>query len=185
MCPLCKEEDAAINRKKSRSSSSHTLNVVAVDHVDGIYSSNPSKKGARPATKMPITNGFSMKRKEKEVLDGGFSPSPSEVVKRKTKMTASSDAAPTQSRPSTVIKIRLPGLPAPNAGRKRKRAEVVEPASDDVMEDPEEPSLPFGGAITGADADTRTTTIRDEDRAAFERARTAAEVGDYWYLPSA
>lgn len=44
-------------------------------------------------------------------------------------------------------------------------------------EESDEETLPFGGVITGADADTSRSTITADDKTRFERSRLRAEVG--------
>ncbi|ORY32175.1 hypothetical protein BCR39DRAFT_524465 [Naematelia encephala] len=60
--------------------------------------------------------------------------------------------------PRTRIKLRI------SSGR-RQTVEV----------ESEEDKVPYGGVITGVEADTSKTTITDADKAAFERSRRAAE----------
>lgn len=43
------------------------------------------------------------------------------------------------------------------------------------VEEEKEEKIPYGGVITGEDADTSKTSITDADKAAFERSRKAAE----------
>ncbi len=114
-----------------------------------------------------------MKQKESFLPELDFSPSPSEAVKRRSKQMETGDATPTQVRSSTVIKIRLPlhGGGGLKGVKKRKRGDSpVEP------EEPADPPEPFGGVITGEDADTRATEVKEADKLAFEKSRTAAEV---------
>jgi hypothetical protein len=113
--------------------------------------------------------------KLRHVTSSYKSPSPS------AEQAPSSPPAPPVSRPTTIIKIRIPPALLQNKDtKKRKRPSVdglatrrnaaMEAATDD------EPEEPFGGVIKGEDADTSRTTIHEEDKAAFEQSRKAAEV---------
>lgn len=44
-----------------------------------------------------------------------------------------------------------------------------------IVEEEEEEQIPYGGIITGADADTSKTSITDADKAAFEKSAKASE----------
>lgn len=61
--------------------------------------------------------------------------------------------------PSLVVKIRVP------SGGARKAVEI----------ESEEEKVPYGGIITGADADTTRTTITDSDKDRFQKSLSAAE----------
>ena len=63
------------------------------------------------------------------------------------------------SSPAVVVRLRVP------SGARRQTVEVEN----------EEERVPFGGVITGQDADTSKTTIAETDKEAFEKSRKAAE----------
>lgn len=70
----------------------------------------------------------------------------------------SSDVEP----PNLTVRLRVTS----GGARGRKTVEEVEE---------EEEKVPYGGVITGDDADTTRTTITEADKAAFEKSRIAAE----------
>lgn len=76
------------------------------------------------------------------------------------------------SRPTTIIKIKLPQTMLQNRDKKKRKVAPVE-------EEDEEEELPFGGIIRGEDADTTRTAVQEEDKLAFElsRKRTEALLG--------
>ncbi|OCF41081.1 hypothetical protein I317_05092 [Kwoniella heveanensis CBS 569] len=61
--------------------------------------------------------------------------------------------------PPMIVRLRVP------SGSNKRAAE----------EESEEEQIPYGGIITGDDADTSRTTITDKDKEAFEKSRKAAE----------
>lgn len=75
---------------------------------------------------------------------------------------------PVVSRPSTIIKIKLPQAMLQNRDKKKRKVAPVEDEED-------EEELPFGGVIKGEDADTTRTAVQEEDKLAFEQSRRAAE----------
>lgn len=88
---------------------------------------------------------------------------------------------PPVERP-TVVKIKIPSMAMVNktvqqSATKKKRKSIGRPdnrAVEPVEE--EEPPVPFGGIITGRDADTSKTQIDPADIKLFEDTRRAAEV---------
>ena len=88
----------------------------------------------------------------------------------------------TDPRRPTVIKIKLPGMVAnqksarPTVARKRRRSSPTLIEDPDETAEPKEPEIPFGGIITGADADTSKTSISKADLDLFDSTRRAAEV---------
>ncbi|GHJ89279.1 hypothetical protein NliqN6_5681 [Naganishia liquefaciens] len=85
-----------------------------------------------------------------------------------------SKAAPALiSRPSTIIKIKLPQALLKNRDRKKRKVAPVEEEEEEAEEEEEE--LPFGGIIRGEDADTTRTAVQEEDKLAFELSRKRAE----------
>ncbi|WVQ95279.1 hypothetical protein IAU59_002374 [Kwoniella sp. CBS 9459] len=62
--------------------------------------------------------------------------------------------------PPMIVRLRVPSGPNKNA----------------TEEESEEEKIPYGGIITGDDADTTRTTITDKDKEAFEKSRKAAEI---------
>jgi len=88
----------------------------------------------------------------------------------------------TDQRRPTMIKIKLPAMAVnqksarPTIPRKRRRSSPT--LVEDLREttEPKEPEVPFGGIITGADADTSKTSVCKVDLDLFESTRRAAEV---------
>lgn len=72
------------------------------------------------------------------------------------------------SRPTTIIKIKLPQAMLQNRDKKKRKIAPVE-------EEEEEEELPFGGIIRGEDADTTRTAVQEEDKLAFELSLKRAE----------
>lgn len=66
-----------------------------------------------------------------------------------------------------------PYLDIPNFDDLQDEEDGDEPSME--VEEEEEERIPYGGIITGADADTSKTVITDSDKAAFERSAAAAE----------
>ena len=66
-----------------------------------------------------------------------------------------------------------PYLDIPNFDDLQDEEDGDEPSME--VEEEEEERIPYGGIITGADADTTKTVITDSDKAAFERSAAAAE----------
>lgn len=81
------------------------------------------------------------------------------IKQRKDRMRDESDE-PASSPAPPVRKIRL---------------RVTSAQQDVEVEEEEEEKVPYGGVIEGADADTSKTKLSDADKAAFEKARKAAE----------
>lgn len=64
-----------------------------------------------------------------------------------------------EESPRLMVRLRIP------SGNRKQTVEV----------DSEEEKVPFGGVITGEEADTSKTTITDRDKEAFEKSRRIAE----------
>lgn len=89
--------------------------------------------------------------------DDVFEERPKIKIKPRNNTKNSSSHAPVES-PGMVIRLRVPS----------QQKQVVEAET-------EEEKVPFGGVITGTDADISKTAISDPDKSAFEKSRLAAE----------
>ncbi|ORX38192.1 hypothetical protein BD324DRAFT_619910 [Kockovaella imperatae] len=65
--------------------------------------------------------------------------------------------------------------PGVNGNKMKIRLRIPSGGRQPVEVESEEEKIPFGGIITGPDADTTKTSIRETDQAAFEKALQAAE----------
>jgi len=82
----------------------------------------------------------------------------------------------------TVVKIKIPSIAMVNKSaqqstlsKKRKGQDQTDTRMGDPVEE-EEPPVPFGGIITGRDADTSKTQAGPSDIQLFEETRKVAEV---------
>jgi hypothetical protein len=81
-----------------------------------------------------------------------------------------------------VVKIKLPSMAiisksmAQRVPKKRRKSQEQGSPPGDEIEEEEEPPIPFGGIITGRDADTTKTQIGSTDVQLYEETRRAAEV---------
>ncbi|WVQ79573.1 hypothetical protein IAT38_001672 [Cryptococcus sp. DSM 104549] len=88
--------------------------------------------------------------------------------------------------PTPRLKVKIPNPKANNRGLGPSatpegtpmivRLRVPSANTKRQLEEAEEEKVPYGGVITGADADTSKTAVQEADKEAFEAARRAAEM---------
>lgn len=153
--------------------------------TNGVAYHAPNGSTSRPL--LP-TSQSSRKGKERIIFDP--SPTPSALKKRphthKSYAEPSLDSSPAftpsndrkrkdkRKRDSTIDDSPAP-TPGPAKVRVKLRLSLGKARDLEAAEEEEEEKVPFGGIITGDDADTTRTSIQDKDKAAFERALQAAE----------
>jgi hypothetical protein len=118
----------------------------------------------------PRKNAFAS-LEEDGFSDTVFDDTPQPKVKRPQRIDR--DRAESSAPPgSRVVRLRVPG----GARGRGRLSGGDEEGEHQVVEEEEEEKVPYGGVITGADAETARTRITERDKTDFERSRRAAEV---------
>lgn len=123
-----------------------------------IPSSRKSKGRASDASHITTVStpaGRPRKSKNRDDIFGDQLPK----IKIKPRGKGKERARTGSSSPAIMVRLRAP------SGGRRQTVEV----------ESEEDKVPFGGVITGAEADTTKTVINETDKEAFARSRKAAE----------
>ncbi|WVR09292.1 hypothetical protein IAU60_006357 [Kwoniella sp. DSM 27419] len=147
-CPKCPQPPPPSSSRKGKDRASVDAHA---DHA------TPTARSKKPAPKTPPPEPDDIEQPPASITVK--LPKKSREKKSKGKGRASLGLVETEDEGTPVI-VRLR---VPSGGQKA------------VEQEAEEEKIPYGGVITGDDADTTRTTITDPDKVAFERSRRAAE----------
>lgn len=160
-CPMCVIERSAPSSSNGKGKAKATDFLPPPSRQTTAPSSVPKPRG-RPRKDQPVYAPAEDEEEDENVFTDRrpkIKIKPTRRKKQSTAMSETDNEGDTPLPPPVKIRLRVG-----SAGRKK----TVEVESEEEKE-------PYGGIITGPDADTSKTTITDRDKQAFEKARQAAE----------
>ncbi|OCF75630.1 hypothetical protein I204_02922 [Kwoniella mangroviensis CBS 8886] len=174
-CPRCLSEEPSLSSTSSRSHKTH-LNTNSSSSRKAVSALLDTQSISTPTARHKKTIAV-------HGLDDFASPGPSTHAQRikvkLSKPSASASASEKRRRirekvdteddegTPMIVRLKLP--------KKNKQRTEVENTSNEPEEIPEEERVPYGGIITGKEADTSKTEINERDKEEFERSRKLAE----------